>query len=112
MGEKMCFHCSIFDVCSVLSVVDVSAVRHRNRATPQFTCMRPTDHDRLTIPQSIRQLRVLRGFSQEYVAHLLGISQRAYSKLERAETRMTVERLRRLCEIFEVHPNEILVLPP
>ena len=38
--------------------------------------------------QKIRMVRELKGFSQEYMAHALGLSQRGYSKLERDETKL------------------------
>ena len=36
--------------------------------------------------QKVRMVRELKGFSQEYMAHSLGMSQRGYSKLERDES--------------------------
>ena len=36
----------------------------------------------------IRQIRELKGFTQDYLATQLGISQRAYSKLERDEIKL------------------------
>ena len=36
------------------------------------------------------------------MGHRLGISQRAYSKLERGETRLTIERWLKLRRILEV----------
>lgn len=41
----------------------------------------------------IRQLRELKGFSHEVMATELGITKRAYSKLERGDTQLTVTRL-------------------
>jgi transcriptional regulator with XRE-family HTH domain len=37
------------------------------------------------IGEKIRQIRDLKGLSQEYISGKLGISQRAYSKIERNE---------------------------
>lgn len=37
----------------------------------------------------IRKIRELKGFSQEYMANNLGITQRAYGKLENQETKIT-----------------------
>ncbi len=58
--------------------------------------------------ERIKSIRKQRGFSHEYVAHELNISQAAYSKLEKNETKLTVERLFQLSEILEAPVNEIL----
>ncbi|MBK8502552.1 MAG: helix-turn-helix transcriptional regulator [Saprospiraceae bacterium] len=54
------------------------------------------------IQETIRQYRIVRGYSQEYVAHQLDISQKAYSKIERGETKLTIDRLLKLSRIMEI----------
>jgi transcriptional regulator with XRE-family HTH domain len=54
------------------------------------------------ITQKIRRLRELRNYRQEYMAEQLGISQNAYSRLENGETKLDVERLRKIAEVLEV----------
>lgn len=44
--------------------------------------------------ETIRRLRHLRGYKQADMADRLGISTKAYSKLENGQTRLTVDRLR------------------
>ena len=56
----------------------------------------------------IRFIRVYKGYSQEYMAYKLGISQRAYSKIERGETKMTVFRLNQICKLLEIDINEMM----
>jgi transcriptional regulator with XRE-family HTH domain len=56
----------------------------------------------------IRQLRELKGFSQEYMAEKLAISQRAYSKLERNETRVDWKRISQIAELFEMDPMDLV----
>jgi transcriptional regulator with XRE-family HTH domain len=48
------------------------------------------------------------GFSQEYVANKLEISQQAYSKLEKNPNTATLERLRQLSEVLGVSINSIV----
>lgn len=55
----------------------------------------------------IRQLRELKGYSQEYIAHQMGVSQRAYSKLETNETRLDWDKLTKIAEILEMNPTDI-----
>lgn len=58
--------------------------------------------------KKIKEVRKQKGYSHEYIAHALDISQVAYSKLEKNETKLTVERLYNLAEILEVHVGDLL----
>lgn len=60
------------------------------------------------IIENIKRIRKQKGYSHEYVAHELGLSQAAYTKLEKNETKLTVERLYKLAEILEVQVAELL----
>ncbi|MGQ1928063.1 helix-turn-helix domain-containing protein [Ornithobacterium rhinotracheale] len=57
----------------------------------------------------IKQIRELKNLSQEYVASKLGVSTRAYSKIETGETQLKIDRLNELSLILDVSPIEILV---
>ncbi len=54
------------------------------------------------VATNIRKVREYRGYPQEYLAMKLGISQNAYSKIELAYTRLTVERLLEITSILEI----------
>jgi transcriptional regulator with XRE-family HTH domain len=56
----------------------------------------------------IKQIRELKNFTQEYMAQQLGLSTRAYSKIESGETQLTIHRLNEISAIFGVPPMEIL----
>jgi transcriptional regulator with XRE-family HTH domain len=56
----------------------------------------------------IKQLRELKNFTQEYIAQQLGLSTRAYSKIESGETQLTINRLNEISKILEIDPLEIL----
>lgn len=56
----------------------------------------------------IRQIRELKGFSQEYIADKLGISQRAYSKIENNQTKIDWERITKIAEVFGVDPIDMI----
>ena len=56
----------------------------------------------------VRMLREGIGFSQEYVANKLEISQQAYYKLEKNPDSATLERLRQLSEVLGVSINSIV----
>jgi transcriptional regulator with XRE-family HTH domain len=56
----------------------------------------------------IKEIRKDKGYSHEYMAHLLDISQVAYSKIEKNETKLTVERLFKIAEILEAKIEDVL----
>lgn len=56
----------------------------------------------------IRQLRELRGYSQQYMAQQLGISQRAYSKIERNETQLNWKRIAEIASILDIDPIQLV----
>jgi transcriptional regulator with XRE-family HTH domain len=56
----------------------------------------------------LKQLRELKNFTQEHMANQLGLSIRAYSKIETGETQLTINRLNEISEILGIDPIEIL----
>lgn len=56
----------------------------------------------------IKQLRELKNFTQEHMAQQLGLSTRAYSKIESGETQLTINRLNEISEILGIDPIEVL----
>lgn len=56
----------------------------------------------MKLGEKIRVLRVNKGYSQEYMANRLEISQNAYSKIERHQTDLTIKRLRQIANVFEI----------
>lgn len=47
-------------------------------------------------------------YSQEYVAFKLGISQSAYAKIELGITKLNLNRLEKICKIFNIHYFELI----
>jgi transcriptional regulator with XRE-family HTH domain len=62
------------------------------------------------IGELIRIERAKKGYSQEYMAFMLDISQSTYSKLESESLELNVKRLYKIAEILDVNVFEIL--PP
>jgi transcriptional regulator with XRE-family HTH domain len=56
----------------------------------------------------LKQLRELKNFTQEYMAQQLGLSTRAYSKIESGETQLTINRLNEIAAILKVDPIQAL----
>jgi transcriptional regulator with XRE-family HTH domain len=64
-----------------------------------------------TIGEKIRIRRLMKNYSQEYMAFMLEISQAAYSNLERDETALTIKRIYEIAEILEMSPFELMPKP-
>ncbi|WP_257670008.1 helix-turn-helix domain-containing protein [Parapedobacter tibetensis] len=59
----------------------------------------------MEIGPKLRKLREQYGFSQEYVATELGISQAAYHKIEVQQIRLSVDRAKQLAKIYDIDPE-------
>lgn len=64
------------------------------------------------VGKKIRSVRGIKNFSQDYVASKLGISQNAYSKVERGEISIDDEKLANIALILEVSVEDILNYDP
>ena len=58
--------------------------------------------------EKIRIVRLSKGYSQNYMSAQLGISQRAYSKLECGDTKLTVDRLKAIAKILEIDARDLI----
>ncbi|MBC7695201.1 MAG: helix-turn-helix transcriptional regulator [Burkholderiales bacterium] len=58
--------------------------------------------------EKIRIARIIKGYSQEYMAFMLDISQSTFSKMESGGIEITVKRLFEIAEILEVKIIELL----
>lgn len=54
------------------------------------------------LTQNIRKIRELKGYSQQYVAIALNISQRQYSRLENSGVDIKISILKKIANILEV----------
>jgi len=64
------------------------------------------------ILENIKRIRKRKGYSNENMAHELDISQVAYSKLEKNDTKLSAERLYKIAEILETKVGDILEVNP
>ncbi|MBP6386560.1 MAG: helix-turn-helix transcriptional regulator [Pseudarcicella sp.] len=58
--------------------------------------------------ENIKKYRELKGYSQEFMAHEMNISQSSYAKLENENTKITVERLHKIAELLEIEISALL----
>jgi len=57
---------------------------------------------------SIRSVREKLGYSQEYMAVKLHVSQNTYSKIELGYVKLTLDRFFKICQVLEIDPTEII----
>ncbi|WP_394759205.1 helix-turn-helix domain-containing protein [Flavobacterium sp.] len=62
--------------------------------------------------EKIKNIRKKKGYSHEYMAHQLNMSQPAYSKIENSETKLSVDRLFKISEILETPIEGFLDINP
>jgi len=62
----------------------------------------PIDQKISTIRSNIREQRLAKNYSQEYIALKLGISQNAYCKIEMGASMISLERTLIIADILEI----------
>ena len=65
----------------------------------------------LKIPQKLRTIRELKGFTREIVASELNIDPRTYGYIESGKSAITVERLVNICNVFGCSLSEFFEFP-
>lgn len=63
------------------------------------------------VAANIRRIRESKGYTQEYLAMKLGISQNAYSKIELGYTKITLERLFHVARLLETDVMQLMEDP-
>ena len=62
------------------------------------------------IGREIRSVREAKGYSQEYVAEMLDMSQSSYANMESGKSTLSVDRLIRVCKILHINIHSLLDL--
>ncbi len=62
------------------------------------------------LSKNIRKYREIKGYSQEYMATELDISQSSYAKLENDSTKITVDRLFHISKLLQTEVSKLLDL--
>lgn len=61
-----------------------------------------------TVGEKLKMLRKAKNMSQEEVADSLHISPSAYARMERGESTSWAVHFKRICEVFEIAPEELV----
>lgn len=64
----------------------------------------------MEIYNKIRTLRIKKGYTQEYMASQLHIDAVNYGRIERGQSRLTVERLQIIANVLEIPISELFLL--
>jgi transcriptional regulator with XRE-family HTH domain len=62
----------------------------------------------MTISTKIRNLRIIKGYSQENMAQMLHLSLNSYSKIERDEVKTSTERLEQIANVLGIKVIDII----
>ena len=60
------------------------------------------------IGDQIKKAREEKNYSQQYLAQQLGMSQKAYSKIENSQTNITINHLDKIAQVLETSMNKLL----
>lgn len=60
------------------------------------------------VGEKIRKIREIKGYSQEYVAKKLQMSQNNYSRIELNQVKVNLDRLQEIANVLEIDPSDIL----
>jgi len=61
-----------------------------------------------SIGTKIRKIRELKGYSQEFLAIQLGMSQNNYSRIENNDINVTLSKLQKIAEVLEVNVIKVI----
>lgn len=64
----------------------------------------------MNVNDKIRMMREINNWTQEYVADKLHMSLTSYAKLERGESRLHLDKLTKIAEVFQVNIADLLSL--
>jgi len=56
----------------------------------------------------IKEYRLKKGYTQEYLAELVNLSTRQLQRIEKNETKTTIETLKRIRKILEIPDEEMI----
>ena len=63
------------------------------------------------ILENIRTIRELKGYSQDYMAELVGITQSSYARFERGATKTDLKLVSVIAQVFEMNFIDVVTYP-
>lgn len=62
----------------------------------------------MVIGNKLRRLRIEKGYSQEYLADVLAISQKTYSNMENDKSSISIDTLKKIAEEYKIDLIELI----
>jgi transcriptional regulator with XRE-family HTH domain len=62
----------------------------------------------MVIGDKLRKLRIGKGYSQEYLAEVLAVSQKTYSNMENNKSSISIKTLKKIAEEYKIDLIELL----
>ena len=62
----------------------------------------------MNVNEKIRIMREVRNWTQEEMAEKLGMSHNGYAKIERGETKLYLEKLNQIAQIFNINLSDLV----
>ena len=62
----------------------------------------------INIGNKLRKLRMEKGYSQEYLAEVLAVSQKTYSNMENDKSSISIDTLKKIAEEYKIDMLELL----
>lgn len=73
--------------------------------------MKELPSEEFDLGKRIRTIREIKGYRQNQVAKMLGMTVSGYSRIERNEVSVTVDKLVQFCKIVQVSVDDVINLP-
>lgn len=73
-----------------------------------FICDKILSGDCMDYIDKLISLRIDRDLTQSHVARVINKSQQGYDHIEKRRARLTIEDMIRLCDFYQITPNELL----
>lgn len=62
----------------------------------------------MTTSQRLKELRLEKNYSQDYIAHEMGICQKTYSNLESGKSKIDINHLDKLSKIYDITTADLI----
>ncbi len=92
----------------IIAIIVISVNRKKNPAPTYVPPKLEQQETVKTLGETIKDLRVSRNMTQEYVAESLGVSRQAVSKWENGTSEPGTANLVAIAKLFGVEPEELL----
>lgn len=63
-----------------------------------------------TVGQNLKSARKIKGLTQKEVAKIMMMTQQQYSRFENGVFELNYEQILKLCNLFEITPNELFAI--